>query len=356
MAAKGEKIRFGIVGAGEVGPFHAEAISSLPNAQLVGVCDKVEERAKALAEKFNAKMWYTDYHKLLDREDVDVVNLCTPTFLNEEITLVAANAGKHVIVEKPMASNLRQADNMIAACRKAKVKLGAIFQTRFNEDVQLIKKTIDEGKLGKLFMGSAHAKFFRTKEYYEVGAWKKTWNGQGGGALINQGIHAIDLLQWFMGPVDSLYGFVDTVAHKMEVEDVAVASLKFKNDAIGVIEGSTAVYPGFPRRVEICGEKGSIIIKVEDIELWAITGSKIKVKGSLDKDYINKRAEDASLNPIHFSIKGHRLQIKDFIEAIREDREPFVNGEEGRKTLEIVRAIYKSARIKREVGFPITEE
>jgi len=205
-------------------------------------------------------------------------------------------------------------------------------------------------------MGSAYTKWFRTKEYYDVGAWRKTWTEQGGGVLINQAIHAIDLLQWFMGPVDSLYGFMDTVGHKIEVEDTAVAALKFKNGAMGTIEGSTAVYPGFPRRLEICGEKGSIVLKVDEIELWAIKGSEIKIKGSLREDYIDKRVGDASSGPVYLSPEHHRLQIKDFIEAIREDREPLVNGEEGRKAIEIIKAIYRSAKIGKEVKLPLTEE
>jgi len=355
MTFSSQKIGFGIIGGGAIGPFHAEAITNLPNTQIIGVCDKVEARAKDLAEKYNINMWCTDYHKLLENKDIDVVNLCLPPFLNEEITLAAAEAGKHIIVEKPMAINITQADNMIAACRKAKVKLGVIFPCRFSKDIQLIKNTIDEGKLGKLFMGSAYTKWFRTKEYYEIGAWRKTWAEQGGGALINQAIHAIDLLQWFMGPVDSLYGFMDTVAHKIEVEDVVVAALRFKNGAMGVIEGSTAVYPGFPRRLEICGKKGSIVLKVDDIELWAIMGSKIKIRGSLKEDYIDKRVGDASSGPVYLSPEHHGLQIKDFIEAIREYREPLVNGEEGRKAIEIIKAIYKSAKSGKEVKFPLKE-
>lgn len=295
MTSTSQKIGFGIIGAGAIGPFHAEAITKLPNTQIVGVCDKVETRAKDLAEKYNVGMACTDYRKLFERGDIDVVNICLPPFLNKEITLAAAEAGKHVIVEKPIALNLTQADSMIAACRKAKVRLGVIFHGRFTDNVQRIRKTIDAGKLGKLFMGSAYVKWFRTEEYYESGAWRKTWAEQGGGALMNQAIHSIDLLQWFMGPVNSLYGYIDTLAHRVEVEDIAVAALRFKNGALGVIEGSTDIYPGFPRRLEICGEKGSIILKVHDIELWAIINSKIKVRGNPEQDYINKRVGDVSL-------------------------------------------------------------
>ena len=328
-----DKIRFGIIGAGMIGPFHAEAISQLDEAELIGVATTREKTAKPFAEKFGAKVWYTDYHKLLRREDIDVVNICTPPFLNEEIAVAAARAGKHVIVEKPMAINLTEADRMITACRKSKVKLSVIFQTRFNESAQRIKKIIDEGKFGKLIMGDAYVKWFRTQEYYDSAAWRGTWDKEGGGALINQAIHTIDLLQWFMGEVDSLYALIDTAIHKIEVEDVAVAVLKFKSGAMGVIEGSTAIYPGLPRRLGIHGERGEE-----------------KVRGFKDK-----KLGDTSSDPTHHSIENHKLQIRDFVEAVKEDREPFVSGLEGRKSLEIIRGIYKSVKNERSVKFPVRE-
>ena len=348
------KIRFGIIGAGMIGPFHAEAISQLDEAELIGVATTREKTAKPFAEKFGAKVWYTDYHKLLRREDIDVVNICTPPFLNEEIAVAAARAGKHVIVEKPMAINLTEADRMITACRKSKVKLSVIFQTRFNESAQRIKKIIDEGKFGKLIMGDAYVKWFRTQEYYDSAAWRGTWDKEGGGALINQAIHTIDLLQWFMGEVDSLYALIDTAIHKIEVEDVAVAVLKFKSGAMGVIEGSTAIYPGLPRRLEIHGERGTVIFEGDKIKLWDFVGSEREGESEI-KYYKNKKLGDASSEPTHFSAENHKLQIKDFIEAIKEDREPLINGEEGRKSLEIVRAIYFSGRTGKVVKFPVLE-
>ncbi len=350
------KIRFGIIGGGMIGPFHAEAISQLDDAELIGVATTREKTAKPFAEKFGVKAWYTDYRKLLQRDDIDVVNICTPPFLNEEITTSAAKEGKHVLVEKPIAINLRQADRMIEACQRAGVKLGVIFQSRFNKDVKRIKEAIDKGDFGKLIMADAYIKWFRTQEYYDSGAWRGTWDKEGGGALINQAIHTIDLLQWFIGEVDSLYAFIDTTIHKIEVEDVVVAALRFKNGAMGVIEGSTAIYPGMQRKMEIHGEKGMVIFEGDEIKLWDFVGQEKegkeeeKVRGLEDK-----KLGDTSSDPTHHSVENHKLQIKDFVEAIRKDTEPFVNGLEGRKALEIVRAIYKSAKTKKMIKFPLKE-
>lgn len=291
----------------------------------------------------------------MKREDVDIVNLCLPPYLNEQMTIAAAGAGKHVIAEKPMAVNLKQADRMIESCRNAGVKLGVILPCRFDDDTQMTKKLIEEGKIGKLFLGNAFTNWYRTKQYYETAVWRKTWAGQGGGALMNQAIHGIDLLQWFMGPVGSIYGFFDTVVHDIEVEDLSVAILRFKNGAMGIIQGSTATYPGFPRKVEVYGEKGSIIIKVQGIELVAIIGADMEIHGTLEQDYINKRDMDASSGPVHLTYEFHRRQIKEFIDAVRENRVPSVNGEEGRKSLEIIMAIYHSSKTGKEVRLPLAE-
>lgn len=356
MAFDLNTIGFGIIGCGAISPFHAEAITHLPGAKLIAVCDTVEERAESLADNFNAKLCFTDYYKLLEIKNINVVNLCLPPSLNEQITLAAANSGKHVIVEKPMAINLKQADKMIAACRNAQVKLGVILPCRFDDDTQRSKRLIEEGKLGKLFLGNAFTNWYRTKDYYETAEWRKTWKGQGGGALMNQAIHAIDLLQWLMGPVKSIYGLIDTAVHNIEVEDLSIAILRFNNNAVGVIEGSTAAYPGFPRKVEVCGEKGTIIIKVQGIELVAIIGADMEIHGTLEQDYLNKREMDASSGPVHLTYEFHRRQIEEFINAVRENREPSVNGEEGRKSLEIIRAIYQSSNLGKEVKLPLIED
>jgi len=315
-----------------IGPFHAKAISQLDDTELIGVATTREKTAKPFAEKFGVKTWYTDYYKLLQRSDIDVVNICTPPFPHEEMTIVAAEEGKHVLVEKPIAINLREADRMIAACEKAGVKLGVIFQSRFNRDVKRIKEAMDKGDFGKLAMGDAYVKWFRTQEYYDSAAWRGTWDKEGGGALINQAIHTIDLLQWFMGEVDSLYAFIDTAIRKIEVEDVAVAALRFKNGAMGVIEGSTAIYLGLPRKLEIHGEKGTVIFEGDEIKLWDFVDQEKKGE-KIVRRFEGKKLGDTSLDSTHHSIENHKLQIKDFVEAVREDREPLVNGLRGKKSI-----------------------
>lgn len=345
------KIGFGVIGGGMVGPYHTQAINSIPEAELIAVATSRKETARIFAEKSGAKAWYTDFRELLKREDIQVVNICTPPFLHEEMTLAAAKMGKHVIVEKPISINLKQADNMIDTCEKAGVKLGVIFQYRFSKASQRIKEAIQKNRLGNLILGDTYIKWFRPQEYYESADWRGTWDKEGGGALINQSIHSIDLLQWFMGPVEWLCATFDTARHRIEVEDVGVAILKFKNGAMGVIEGSTAIYPGFPLRIELHGEKGSIIMEGDEIKLWKF------VDGG-NEESVEKRKEiiDTSSSPTAgFSSEYHALQIKDFIDAIREDRRPLIDGIEGRKALEIVRAIYISGRKGEKINFPIKE-
>lgn len=352
--ANGKKIGFGLIGAGAIGPFHAEAIHDIPDANFVGICDTDLGRAKALAEKFSVDYVCDDYHELLKRDDIDIVNVATPPFANEEITAACAKAGKHLIVEKPMSVTLKEADNMIEACNKAGVKLGVIFPMRYHETSKQIKTMVEEGKLGKMVLGHASTKWYRSKEYYDVAGWRKTWKGQGGGALPNQAIHAIDMLQWIMGPVDSLTAYYDTLTHDIEVEDNAVAIIRFKNRALGIIEASTSVYPGFPRRMEFSGELGTVVMKAGELELIAIQNEDIKISGGPEKDYIDKRLGDCSYGPTHQSPDPHRYQIEEFMQAIQEGREPFVNGEEGRKAMEIIAAIYQSSRTGKEIRFPFS--
>lgn len=336
-----------------VGPYHAEAINNLPEAELIAVATVHEKTAKDFAGKSRARVWYTDYRRLLKRDDIQVVNICTPPFLHQEITIAAAQTGKHVIMEKPISINLKQADGMIDACEKAGVKLGVIFQYRFSKAFQKVKRAIEEGKMGKLILGDAYVKWFRPQEYYESAEWRGTWDKEGGGALINQSIHSIDLLQWFMGPVDWLCGEFATAKHLIEVEDIGIAILRFKNGAMGVIEGSTAIYPGFPLRMELTGQKGSIVIEGDRIKLWKF----IETEEEESTDEEKQKIMDTSSSPTAgFSSEYHTLQISEFIDAVRQDRKPLVDGMEGRKALEIVRAIYISGKRGKRINFPVEDQ
>lgn len=344
--AKGKLVRVGIIGLGAIGPAHIRGYQACGNAEIVAVCDIRKDLAEHWAKKLKADA-YTSYLELLKREDIDAVSVCTPHHTHAPITIAAAVHGKHVLVEKPMATSLMEADEMIRACREAGVKLGVIFQSRFLEGPRRVKEAIDSGKLGNIVLAEAVVKWFRSDlEYYHRDAWARCWRGlwatEGGGALINQAIHTIDLLQWFVGPVEHLYGLYGTYTHNIDVEDVAVAALKFKNGALGIIEGTVSMPKEHQvTKISILGSKGLIELSGTEITIWSLEEGK-EVKEEKPQE------ETLKVKPT-----GHMLQIRDFVNAIIEDREPLVNGEEGRKALEIITAIYLSSRTGRPVKFPV---
>ena len=334
---KTEKIGFGIIGAGMISSFHARSIRELEGAELVAIAGRSKENAQKLAEEFQVP-YHLDYHELLQRNDIHVVNVCTPSGLHMEPVVAAAKAGKHVIVEKPLEITLERAERMIEACRSSGVKLACIFQNRFYSETIALREAAASGRLGRLILGDAYIKWYRDQPYYDSVDWRGTLEGDGGAALINQSIHTIDLLQWIMGPVDSVFGRTGTFTHRIEGEDLGVAVLTFASGAMGVIEGSTATYPGFPERLEIHGEKGSIILEGGNIKTWVIEGEEPVAAGE-DQE---KKGVGAS-SPMAISYKGHKTQIGDMIDAIRSDRDPMVDGHEAKKSLQIVRAIYQSS-------------
>lgn len=330
--------RFGIVGCGVIAPTHARCIAELPGAELSAVCDLIPEKAASLAQQYPADV-YTDYEKMFAREDIDVVTVLTPSGLHAEIGIAAARAGKHVIVEKPMDISIERADALIQACRAAGVKLCVISQHRFDPAIVALKQAVVAGRLGQLNFGGSHTKWYRSQAYYDGGDWRGTWALDGGGALINQSIHYVDLLQYIMGPVSELHAYCATRAHeRIEVEDLAVASLKFASGALGLLEGSTCAYPGFCARLDIYGSDGSVIIENDAVSQWRMRDGESNPVPAQETGFIGGTS---SKDIWHHS---HRRQIGDMIEAIREDRDPLVNGAEGRKPLEIVTGVYESAR------------
>lgn len=331
-----EKVTFGIIGAGSVSSLHAAAISQCAEAQLVAVADISEERARKLAGE-NVRI-YTDYRRLLDEPDIDVVCVCVPSGMHMDVCIDAARAGKHVLVEKPLEITLERADRVIQACDEANVKLGVIFQLRFMPGVLATKNIVESGKLGKLIMGDAYVKWHRSRDYYSSSNWRGTWEMDGGGALMNQAIHHVDLLQWIMGPVESLYGYTATLVHaEIQVEDTAAACLRFANGALGTIEACTSARQGVSARLEIRGESGTIILEDGKITLWDVEGTPQPEEEPTD---FGSGASD----PTAITSLGHQAQINDMVRAIKEDRSPIVDGREARKAIEIVTAIYRSAR------------
>ncbi len=333
---------FAIVGCGNIAPFHADALSKIADAKLVAVCDKMAYNTEHLAEKFGATP-YTDYTEMLKQDDIDVVSICLPSSLHEPFAIQAAEAGKHIIVEKPLDITLEKCNTIIAACDANNVKLAVIFPTRFKESSIVVKEAIEAGRFGKITMADAQVKWYRDQEYYDAGGWRGTWKYDGGGALMNQSIHYIDLLLSLMGPVESVYAHCETLARDIEVEDTAVATLKFKSGALGIIQGTTTVYPGLDVRIGIHGTDGSAVLDGESLDVWEFkdaTPADIKLKAKLQKT-----GSSGAKDPTAFiDSKGHQLQFEDMIEAIKMDRQPEVNGYEGRKSVEVISAIYQSSR------------
>jgi predicted dehydrogenase len=274
-----------------------------------------------------------------------------------EPAVAAARAGKHVVVEKPLEITLPRCDAIIDACDKAGVRLCTIFPSRFSAANRTLKAAIETGRFGKLTLGDTYVKWWRTQEYYDSGGWRGTWALDGGGALMNQAIHNVDLLQWLMGDVASVFAHTATLAHtRIEVEDTAVAVVRFKNGALGVIEAATSAFPGLLKRTEIHGDQGSARVEQDDILLW-----EFRDKLDLDAEIHAKMAaagggsKAGASDPRDISHEGHRKQLSDFLQAIDESRAPFVDGRDGRKSVEIIRAIYDSAKTGAAVTLPFVD-
>ena len=357
----GEMKRYGIgiVGCGMISEYHARAIAELPNARLAAVSSRREENARKLAAPYKAP-WHKDYEELIKRDDVDIVSICTPSGAHLAPAVAAAEAGKHVIVEKPLEVTLERCDAIIQACAENKVQLCAVFPSRFQDVNQALKQAIDKGRFGRIALADVYNKWWRTQQYYDSGgspgraSWRGTWKLDGGGALMNQAIHATDLLQWFMGPVDSIAAFTDLLCHdRIEVEDTAVAALRFKNGAVGTIEAATSVWPGFSRRIEIHGCKGSVKLESENVEVWQFADELPEDAPFREKYGKKSGLSGGAADPRAITHEYHRRQFEDFISAIDAGREPLVHGREGRKAVEIILAIYESNATHRFVKLPL---
>ncbi len=348
-----EKIfRFGIIGAGIIGRTHAKAITSLPDAQLVAVADIVSASAEGLADAYHLRA-YTDIQQMLEQEELDVVDICTPSGLHGENASLAMRAGCHVIVEKPMEITLARVDEMLRVQQEMKCKLAVISQHRFDEASQRLRALIEEQALGRLVLGNATIPWWRSQAYYDSGDWRSTWTLDGGGILMNQSIHSIDLLQWFMGPVKSLKAYTDTLVHRIESEDVAVVVLRFVNGALGTISATTGAYPGVTTRIEVCGERGSAIVENDRLRYLQLARDEQEGAGDYgrtgDQDTAERESENTAGNPAALNTDTHAQQIADMLRAIRENGTPLIDGYAGRHPVEIILGAYESARTGREV-------
>ena len=338
---KNNRWGFAMIGMGSISHFHIKSIQELRNARLIAVCSANAQRAQESGQQYQVP-YYTNYKEMLKRPDIDIVCVCTISGEHLGPTLAAAKHGKHIITEKPLEVSLERADLMIEACRRYGVKLACIFQNRFRPTYIKMKQAISEGKIGKIVLANAYIKWYRDDQYYASRNWRGTFWGDGGAALINQSIHTIDLLQDVMGPVSSVYGKVKTMTHDIEGEDLGLAILSFSNGAMGTIEGSTSIYPGYPERLEFHGAKGSIVYEGGEIVHWNVPDERIHTSSAAP--------DSGASDPLAIDYNNHKLQIQDMLEALAEEREPLVNGEEGRKSLEIIQAIYRSSKAQKEVS------
>jgi len=330
-----KKINFGIIGCGMISNFHAKAIQEVGSI-VYGAYTAFETEAAEFSKKYGAKI-YDTLEDMLSDKIIDVVSICTPSGLHAEQAIMAIKAGKHVVVEKPMSLNLEDADRIITLAKEKNVKVCVISQFRFSAAVQEVRRAMEAGAFGTIVSASLAMKYYRSNEYYSSADWRGTWKMDGGGALMNQGIHGIDVLQYMLGPIKKLSAITKTQTRKIEVEDSAVAVVEFKNGAVGTIEGSTTCYPGYPRRFEICGEKGSVILEEDSIISWDL-----EIPCNLP---VGKRAEDvASSDPKAINNEGHIKQIRNVINSILYDESLLVDASEGRKPLAIILGIYESGK------------
>jgi predicted dehydrogenase len=347
---------FGIIGCGMISNFHAKAIAEVPGARLVACFDSVPAAADRLAAQTGCRA-YHNLRSMLKNPEVNIVTIGTPSGAHMEPAVAAARAGKHVIVEKPLEITLKRCDKIREECQKAGVVLSTIFPSRFHESSRLIKKAIDEGRFGRLTIGDAYVKWYRTQQYYDSGAWRGTWKLDGGGALMNQAIHSVDLLTWLMGPVTEITAYTATLAHeRIEVEDVAMAALKFANGALGVIEATTAAFPGALKRVEIHGSAGSAVLEEEDIKTWAFAQSTPEDEELLERMRGKTQTGGGAADPAAIGHHGHAAQFRDIAAAIEAGRQPSVDGAEGRRSVEIILAIYKAAETGKPVKLPLERD
>ncbi len=343
MTAAG--LRVALVGCGRISKNHFEAIDRVDGLTLAAVCDAVEPRARAAGEG-NGVPWFTSYEQMLATAACDVVTVCTPSGLHPRHGILAAEAGKHVVTEKPMAISLEAADALVDACDRAGVHLFVVKQNRLNPPIQLLKRAIDKGRFGRLWTANCTVRWTRPQDYYDQAPWRGTWEFDGG-AFMNQASHYVDLIQWLVGPVESVVAKTATLARRIEAEDSGVAVIKFRSGALGTIEVTMLTYPkNLEGSITILGETGTVKIggtAVNKVEHWMFA----------DYDDDDKLVEAATTNPPNVYGFGHEAYYRNVLAVLRGEAPPETDGRAGRKSLELILGIYESARTGRDVPLPL---
>ncbi len=341
------RLRIGIVGCGGMGREHLRLVSELPDAELAGVCDPYEPAAKQAGGQFGVPSW-SEMERFCAEAGLDAVHLCTPSGLHAQQGIVAAAHGIHILSEKPLDINLANVDALIAACDKASICLGCIFQRRASLAMQAVQQAIAAGEMGKLISCSVAIKWWRSPEYYASSAWRGTWK-MDGGALANQGIHALDQLVWMAGAVAEVeYAHLETLMHGIEAEDFALAVVRFANGARGTIEATTCCYPDLASRIEIYGTNGSAAFDDARVVKFGI-GGEDRMPSLADQGFLT----GGGSVPMAINFTGHRAQIADFYAAIRENRAPKVDGREARLSIDLLDKIYRKALPHITLGSPL---
>jgi len=338
-------VRVALVGCGRISRNHFEAMARVDGLELVAVCDVHAERARAAGDAQQVP-WFTSLEEMLATVPSDVVVIATPSGMHPQHGMVVARSGRHVITEKPMAITLHAADQLVQACDDAGVRLFVVKQNRLNPPIQLLKRAIDKGRFGRLFVANCTVRWTRPQEYYDQAPWRGTWEFDGG-AFMNQASHYVDLIQWLVGPVESVIAKTATLARQIEAEDTGAAILKFRNGALGVLEVTMLTYPkNLEGSITLLGEKGSVRIggtAVNRVEHWDFS----------DYDDDDKLVESSATNPASVYGFGHEGYYRNVLAVLRGDAQPDTDGRSGRKSLELILGIYESARTGRDVPLPL---
>ena len=347
---KDNRVGFGIVGLGQISRTHAKALQRQEDCYLAGGFHKDREKADRWASENSCRAFYSLEDMLSDPE-IDAVSITTPSGYHLDPALAAIRAGKHVLIEKPMEITEERIQLLIDEAKKNHVLLCGIFQSRFQDAPLLMKKAVEEGRFGTISLADAQFKWYRTQEYYDSGAWRGTWAVDGGGVLMNQGIHAIDLLLFLMGDPVEVSGYTATLGHeRIEVEDTAVATLRFPNGALGIIEGTTSSWPGSLKRIEICGSKGQAVLEEDSITKWEFAEEEPE-DAEIRAHFAASTSFGGANDPKNISQIGHTREFADFAKAIKTGTAPFIPGEEALRSVHLIRSVYKSAETHAPVLF-----
>jgi UDP-N-acetyl-2-amino-2-deoxyglucuronate dehydrogenase len=342
-----------LVGCGMIARFHTRALAEVPGARLAALVTRTPANAEKLLAETGAEPVpvHTDLAAALKQPDVSVVIITTPSGAHLEPAVAAASAGKHVVVEKPLEITPERCDRIIDACDRNGVQLCTIFPSRFGDANVALKRAVEAGKFGRLTLGETTCKWWRSQQYYDEGGWKGTKALDGGGALMNQAIHNVDLLLWLMGPATHVTGLTATLAHeRIEVEDTAVACLRFANGALGVIQATTSVHPGYPKTIAVHGDRGSAVIEQDDVLRWDFTPETDEDRSVKARFAQKVGASGGSADPKAISHVGHARQLADFVTAIHTGGRPLVDGREGKRAVEVICAVYQSAETGKTIA------